>query len=272
MSDKLATRLVKLQRAHPLRFYVGPNGGGKTASAVASVLPSLAAGRRVLSTVRLLDWENPRLCDDPACTCDKTDELRHAAAHPYYVPLTSWRQMIDAEHCDILADEISTMLSSRDVGGLPSEIEALLQQCRKPDITFIATAPAWARADKVLREVMRLVVYCKPVRLLSTESDAGDRIWRTNRLFRQSGFDAQDLEAFENGKRENLPMLWQGAWWGPGSVRFAAYDTLESVRLMGARSNRGPCLECGLKRQSASAVCKGHDTPADGPRRLLAVG
>lgn len=275
----LLTRLVKLQRAAPIRMYVGPNGGGKTASAVASVLPSLAMGRTVLSTVRLLDWERPRPCDDQACECDKTDELRHLAAHPHYRPLTSWRQVVDAEHCDILCDEISTMLSSRDVGGLPSEIESVLQQCRKPDIAFVGTCPAWARADKVLREVVRLVVYCRGVRAFRRTVQGGDRIWQENRLFRQSGFDAQELETFENGRREDLPTLWQGMWWGPGSPRFAAYDTYEAVRLMGARANRGPCLDCGLKRGGSAATCKGHEheedaNPSEGmPRRakLLSI-
>lgn len=271
----LLTRLVKLQRAAPIRMYVGPNGGGKTASAVASVLPSLAAGRTVLSTVRLLDWENKRPCDDSRCDCDKSDELRHLAAHPHYRPLTNWRQVVEAEHCDILCDEISTMLSSRDVGGLPSEIESVLQQCRKPDIVFIGTCPAWARADKVLREVMRLVIFCRGVKAFRRTVEGGDRIWQENRLFRQSGFDAQELETFENGKREDLPMLWQGMWWGPGSPRFDAYDTYEAVRLMGARANRGPCLDCGLKRGGSAATCKGHEdeesanSSEDTPRRAM---
>lgn len=279
MSSNLAPRLVKLQRAYQVRFYVGRNGGGKTASAVGALLPSLAAGRPVLSNVRILDYENPRPCDSRSCWCrSMPDDRKHGAKHPLYTPLTKWRQVVEAEHCDILCDEVSTMLSSRDVGGLPSEVEAVLQQCRKPDVTFTATAPAYGRADKVLRDVMQLVVFCKPSRYFRTRAADADRIWYQNRLFRQSGYDAAELEAFENGKRDKVPILWQGFWWGPGSPRFEAYDTYEAVPLMGARANRGPCIECGLKRSGTIATCKGHDgieddlEPSFGalpPRRLL---
>ncbi|MGC3993446.1 MAG: hypothetical protein QM779_04855 [Propionicimonas sp.] len=273
MSDRIVTALVKRQRAYPVRAYVGPNGGGKTASAVASVLPSLAAGRPVVSNIRILDWQDPRPCDDPACECVKDDPDRHRAAHPLWRPLRTWKDVVDARSCDILCDEISTMLSSRDTGGLPGEVEGFLQQPRKPDVCFIWTAPAWARSDKIMREVTRLVVFNRGVKLFSHVRDQGDRMWVENRLFRTSGYDAMELEAFENGKRDNVPMMWQGMWWGPGSPRFRAYDTYEYVQLLGARANRGPCLECGMKRQSSTATCKGHDEPDEqesAPRRAAA--
>lgn len=270
--DPLLTRLVKKQRAYPVRAFVGPNGGGKTASAVASVMPSLAAGRPVLANIRILDWERPRLCDDPRCDCPKDAPNRHKAAHPLWRPLRNWEDVVTAKGCDIICDEISTMLSSRDTGGLPGEVEGFLQQPRKPDVCFIWTAPAWARSDKIMREVTRLVVFNRGVPLFQKTRDEGDRVWFENRLFRSSGYDAMELEAFENGKREKVPMLWQGMWWGPGSPRFDAYDTYEYVQLLGARSNRGPCLVCGRKRQGATSTCEGHDDETDSesaPRRAV---
>ena len=55
------------RRGWPVSAYVGANGGGKTAAMVYDTLPSLEAGRPVLSTVRLLDYADPRTCDDPLC-------------------------------------------------------------------------------------------------------------------------------------------------------------------------------------------------------------
>lgn len=66
------------RRGWPIMGYVGPNGGGKSASMVWDTLPSLAAGRPVLSTVRILDYVNPRECDG----CDEPDHLR-----PIYGPV-----------------------------------------------------------------------------------------------------------------------------------------------------------------------------------------
>lgn len=275
MSSRLITRLVKLQRAAAVRGFVGPNGGGKTASAVASVLPSLAAGRPVLSNIRILDFERPRPCDDSECDCDKTDPDRHGAAHPNYRPLRTWRQVVEADHCDVLFDEISSTLSSRDTAGLPGEVEVFLQQPRKPDVAFVYTCPAWARTEKVMREVTRQVIFCRDEPWFRRTVDSGDRMWREGRLFRQAGFDATELDKFENGKRDTITPLYQGVWWGPGSVRFQAYDTYEYVPLMGARASRGACLDCGLKRGATAATCKGHDeqesanSSEDTPRRAM---
>src|SRR5438105_3161500 len=51
------------RRAYPIHAYVGANGGGKSAGMVWDTLPSLDAGRSVLSTVGLLDYANPRPCE-----------------------------------------------------------------------------------------------------------------------------------------------------------------------------------------------------------------
>ena len=60
------------RRVWPIHGYVGANGGGKTVSMVWDTLPSLESGRPVLSTVRLLDYGNPRECEG----CNDESHLR----------------------------------------------------------------------------------------------------------------------------------------------------------------------------------------------------
>lgn len=60
------------RRAFPIHAYCGPNGTGKSMVMCYDTMTSLEWGRPVLSTVRLLDYKNPRecpggvACDDPA--------------------------------------------------------------------------------------------------------------------------------------------------------------------------------------------------------------
>lgn len=72
LADRPGARARLRRRGFPIHSYVGPNGTGKSAIMVYDTLPSLEGGRPVLSTVRLLDYHNPRpcpgyeFCDDPA--------------------------------------------------------------------------------------------------------------------------------------------------------------------------------------------------------------
>jgi hypothetical protein len=66
------------RRGWPIMGYVGANGGGKSAAMVWDTVPSLLAGRPVLSTVRLLDFQNPRECEG----CDESGHFR-----PVYGPV-----------------------------------------------------------------------------------------------------------------------------------------------------------------------------------------
>ena len=53
------SRARDARRGLPIHAYVGPNGGGKSLAMVNDTIPSLDAGRPVLSTVRLIDWRAP---------------------------------------------------------------------------------------------------------------------------------------------------------------------------------------------------------------------
>jgi hypothetical protein len=75
LADRPAARGRLKRSMFPIRAYVGPNGTGKSALMVYDALANLERGRPQLSTVRLLDYTNPRECPGGS-TCD--DELRHA--------------------------------------------------------------------------------------------------------------------------------------------------------------------------------------------------
>lgn len=295
------------RRGQPITGYTGHNGGGKSAAMVWDTLPSLDAGRPVLSTVRLLDWRNPRDCDDAACEADPASghyvralpephvidalfavepdpverilALRelgeivgvHKAAHPLYVPLVDWSQVLEARGCDLLLDEVTGAASSRESSSLPAAIANKLVQLRRNDVVVRWSAPAWMRADKIIRECSTSVVFCrgylsKRVR----EDNGGERAWRQRRMFRWQSYDAAEFEDFTSGKRKEMRAEVNDWHWGPRSPAFQAYDTYDTVLSVGVVDETGTCWQCGGSRRRKP--CPGHDNEGDGLRRPVARG
>lgn len=251
-----------MRRAWPIHGYIGPNGGGKTTAAVWDTLPSLDAGRPVLSTVRLLDYRTPRPCDDPSCDSDNHHE--HLAAHPGWIPWTSWKQLLEVDHCDVIADEVTGVASSRDSQSMPSVVANALVQLRRRDVVLRWTAPSWSRADLIIRECSQAATLCTgylPVRV-SAEDDSEDRMWRHRRLFRWLTYDATLLDDLTTGKRESLKPWTRGFHWGPGSPAFEAFDTFDSVTSIGHVSDSGRCMSCGGRRTAAPCSCADYTPPA----------
>lgn len=282
------------RRVFPISAYVGPNGSGKSAAMVWDTLPSLAAGRPVLGTVRLLDYNNPRQCDDAACEADplsghwiralpephiveaafavESDSSRrvelmrelgsivgvHGAAHPLWIPLTDWQQVLDARGLDLLLDEVTGAASSRESHSLPSAIANRLVQLRRNDVVVRWSAPAWARADKIIRECSQSVTYCTGHMPKRVADEAGQRMWRNRRLFRWKTYDADAFEDFTVGKREELPALVRDWHWGPSSPSFSAYDTFDSVLTVGTVTESGTCYRCGGRRRAEACKCPDH--------------
>jgi hypothetical protein len=291
-----------MRRGWPIMGYVGPNGSGKSASMVWDTLPSLEAGRPVLGTVRLLDYANPRDCDDSTCEADpfsghfiralpdsavveaafdvEHDSSRrvelmaelgsivgvHQAAHPLWIRLTDWQQVLDARGVDLLLDEVTGAASSRESASLPAAIANKLVQLRRNDVVVRWSAPAWARADKILRECSQAVTYCTghmPKRERS--EDGAARQWRHRRLFRWRTYDATLFEDFTTGKREELSTLVNDWHWGPRSPAFGAYDTFDSVLTVGTVTEAGTCYRCGGTRRRPACRCiDNHDHPGEG--------
>jgi len=258
------------RRAFGIRAYVGANGHGKSLAMVNDVLPSLQAGRPVLSNVRLLDFTNPRLCDDSACTSENHD--RHMAAHPLYVPLLDYAQLLDWRNGDVLLDEVTGIASSRESSALPVQVVNLLVQLRRRDVTLSWTAPAWARADKVLREVSQTVIHCKGYRSKKRQTDDGTRVWRDRQLFWWRAYDANAFEDFTAGKREKLRPSPVQLFWRPGSLAERAYDTLDTVTALGWAMESGLCIACGGRRSVPRCSCESSSPAAPGNAHGAAGG
>lgn len=275
------------RRGWPIMGYVGPNGGGKSAAMVWDTLPTLASGRPVLSTVRLLDFEDPRDCEG----CDEVGHERpiyappvpgagpeaarevigtrvHKAAHRLWVPLRDWQQLLDATGVDVLLDEVTGVASSRESHSMPAPVANTLVQLRRADVVVRWSAPSWARADKIIRECSQAVTYCRGYLPARGEDSTTDRAWRQRRMFKWQTFDAADFEDFTSGKRESLSP-WSTDWhFGPKSPVFSAYDTFDSVSTVGTVSESGACYRCGGTRPRPKCSC---EPVTVSPVRLLEV-
>lgn len=250
------SKATRTRRASAIRAYVGANGHGKSLAMLNDIVPSLEAGRKVVSNVRILDYRDPRPCDDETCTAP--NHSTHLAAHPLYVPLLDYNQLLSAEGVDVLLDEVTGIASSRESSNLPVQVVNLLVQLRRRDVTLSWTAPAWARADKVLREVSQVVVHAKGYAPKERKTADGTRTWRDRRLFFWRSYDATFFDDFTNGKREKLKATSMQLFWRPGSTAERAYDTLDGVSALGWAMESGLCIACGGKRSIPRCSCDDH--------------
>lgn len=253
----MRSRARKFRRGYGIRGYVGPNGHGKSLAMVYDTLPSLDMGRRVISNVRLLDYRNPRPCegcDSPGHFVPCGDDVAvHSAAHPMYEPLLDYSQLLEAQSCDVLLDEVTGIASSRASAALPFQVVNLLMQLRRRDVTLSWTAPAWARADKVIREVSQCVIECRGMLSVSRETEGS--MWRDRRLFRWSTYDAAEFESWTEGKREKSPRASHEWHWRPRGLAHLAYDTFDQVTALGWANEAGLCMTCGGNRPVPRCHC-----------------
>lgn len=258
LADRPTARARLKRRMYPIRGYVGPNGTGKSALMVYDALPGLAMGRRCLSTVRLLDFENPRRCDDPQC--DYPSHPDHMAAHPLYVPFTSYTQMLDFRDGDILMDEVTGVANSRETAAMPVQVANMLVQLRRRNVSLSWSAPAWGRSDKIIREVTTCVTLLAAAfpRRSPPNADGSPRMWHQRRLFTARSYDPQAMDEFEAHRADDIPVEVIAYYWGPGSTMFKAYDTLDSVTALGWANDAGMCMHCGGKRLIPKCSCETH--------------
>lgn len=254
VSDKKTARARAARLSFPIRAYVGPNGGGKTACMVFDALPALLSGRRILSTVRLID---PRTGRTPS----------------NFVLFEDWDQLLEAKHTTVLMDEMVGIANSRSASSLDVRAQNKLMQLRRADVDLAWTAPNWARADKIVREVTQAVTECRgsfPARVVGnaaraqppaegepTNAEPAERVlWRPKRLFAWKTFDTIEFEEWTAGKREKAAPIAKNYYYGPGSPVFDAYDTLDAVSIVAGMTPEGTCDICnGSVRRH---VCKGH--------------
>lgn len=259
VSDKRSTLATAGRRAKPIQAYVGPNGGGKSLAMVEDTLPTLhgvrwvcdepehehtKAGvtqgwRTVLSTVTILDADT-------------------GLPHPLYRAFVDFDQLLAAEHCDVLMDEVVGIASSRESASMDGRVQNVLVQLRRRDVVVRWTAPNWARADKIIREVTQAVTECRgyysaPVKV--QDGDVVGSLWAPRRLFHFRTFDTVDFEDWSAGKRDKLQPLVKEWFYGVGSRAFASYNTMGAVSRVAHASASGLCETCGGTIRRKACTC-----------------
>jgi hypothetical protein len=244
-SAKITKGMLR-RRSLSIRCYVGANGSGKTALAVRDLLPSIYAGRKILSTVPILDH--------------RTGEL-----YSQYIKFDSWSYLLDQTltNVDVFMDEVTGIASARAAMGMPIQVQAMLDKLRKRDATLIWTAPAWGRADTTIRTTTLGVTLCRSY-LPDRSSVLGGDVpaWLPRRLFRARTFDALGFEDFNRARAEgntvrSKPLRAEVVewWWGPGSPAFASYSTMDPVSRVGEVLDSGNCAHCGGHRPRPKCEC-----------------
>lgn len=250
---------TKIRRAVPISAFIGANGSGKSALATESLRHSLLEGRPVLSAVRLMDPRKAgQPCEHPLCDVEGHGEPGHVPSADGWTPLRKLSQLLEFEHGDIFLDEVGAIVSSRQSSGMPPQIEALLQQLRKRDVRLVWTAPSWARADKILREVTMLATVCKGYGDARIEG----REWRRRRWIHAASYHAADLDDFEISKVNsphavNPPRKVTSQWVRVLKLESVAwYDTFEPVPVVGFLGmGGGSCVDCGGRMSPVRCEC-----------------
>lgn len=274
------------RRAVPIICFTGRNGSGKTLHAIADTLPTLEAGRPVLSTVRLLDYLERRPCDGwdhgPATVygsapsrCRVTHphtgehlEDGHPQSHPLYLPFTDWSQFMQFEAGDILMDEITGVADSSDHAGLPVQVRNKFPQLRRADVAIRITSLSWSRLNKRLREACLGVVRCRGAFPVPASSEFGqDRIYRPKRMSIAGLYSTDDLPVDDITKHafDEAECLSRSRLWIPGSHASLAYDTFAPVDSVGHADMSGACMVCGGSRPRPKCSCPSHDLDGAAP-------
>jgi hypothetical protein len=255
----------------PILACVGYNGMGKSAFAARIAMEHAQAGRTVLGTARLVDWNNPRKCEDAGCTWPSHGEPGHLAAHPMWRPLTDYRDLFTVRDAHVWLDEATGVADARGSQSMPSEVADFIPRLRAKNVTLCWTTIHWSFADVRLRRVTWAAVWA--VGLMPQYQ--GSELWARNRLFYFRAYDAKNLpDDFDLSKRnakgqsEGLRAMVRGWVWGPRWDAFRAYDTLDGVATLAGTDGTGMCLDCGGHR--GRKVCKGHGAEVErvpSPRR-----
>lgn len=243
--ESLERAAVALRRSFPIVAFVGPNGGGKTLCLVVTSQPTrkgvrwhcenpdhqhvkegITEGyRRMLSTVPILDG--------------------NGAEHPLYDKFDDFNQLVSVEHSDVYMDEVTSVASSRESARMDARVLNKLVQLRKADVVLFWTAPNWARADKVMREVTQAVVECRGYFASKPDLDADvHTVWAPRRVFRFRTYDAIEFEEWSASKRDSVRPLNSHWFKGVGSEAFSAYDTLGAVTMVASITPENTCTVC----------------------------
>ena len=257
LSNRRKARSRMKRNSAPIRAYVGLNGAGKSLLAVYDILPYLENGMKVLSTVRILDYKNRRICDD--ITCVSENHSTHYAAHPNWIPLREFSQILYARNTVIFLDEIQGIFNSRTFQSLPAPILNAIMQQRRNNNVIIYTTPFFGRADKALREVTQQVTLCMPFLSRNVQSLPGEPpiLWKSRsgvfaRTYAAELMDEFDARGADIG--DIRPKVFQLMFRNFNDAQ-NAYDTMDSVLTVGHSDELGSCMTCGGKRTQQKCSC-----------------
>jgi hypothetical protein len=257
-SDSQSEAGRRLRRAYPIHFYSGRNGAAKSLAAVYDTLPDLDAGLPVLSTVRLLDYSDLRPCDDDGCTDLFHGTPNHMAAHPNYVPFTTWKQLLDWDRGTVLMDEITGVADSNSSAAIPDAAANHLAQLRRADCAVRITGLNFVRANKRIREATTAVTRCESILPVTAfHEDGTERMWKARRFAKWRTYDAQSLPINDvtEAAFEKADQLGFSTHWIPTSPAIKAYDTMAPVLVVGRVTESGRCAHCEGVRRAAPCDC-----------------
>lgn len=269
-------RARAVRRAYGIHFYAGRNGSGKSLCAVYDTLPDLEQGKSVLSTVRILDYQNPRPCDDLLCEDPMHGHPSHMAAHPLYVPFTRWPQLLEWHDGPVIMDEITGVADSNESAGLPPAVGNKLAQLRRAEVTLRITGLAYMRANKRIREACTAMTLCTSTfAVRAYAEDGSEKVWKERRLSKWKTYDAKSIPVEKDATKtglENADVLTVGTHWIPTSPAIRAYDTLAPVLVVGDVSDAGRCAHCGGTRRAEECSCDDYQERRSSRRSARAQG
>lgn len=263
----------QMRRMSPIHFYAGKNGAAKSMCAVYDTLPDLAAGIPVLSTVRLLDYENLRPCDDPTCDDVMHGRADHMAAHPCYVPFRDWCQLLEWNRGPVLMDEITGVADSNEAAAMPSAAANKLAQLRRDDCTVRITGLSFIRANKRIRESVNAITRCSSMLGVKVIDDDGtERMWKAKRFAKWVTYDAQSLPPDDPSEAayEKADVIVRAKHWIPESPARNAYDTFAPVLMVGRVTDAGRCVRCEGNRRVQECSCPDYQAAKTQPTRSTA--
>lgn len=243
------SRARGIRQGFPIHGYIGANGGGKSLAAVYDTLPSLAAGRPVLSTLRLVDPSTGK--DHPLWIPLGLDPDVPAADQP-----NPYRVLLEAERCDVIMDEVTGVASSRDSMSMPTAVANFLVQLRRRDVALRWTAPNWKRADTIIRECTQGATLCVGLVKETIRADDGsEKQWRSRRLFYWRTYDAVAFDEWSTTRKERLRPAARQLYRRDSTDASTAYDTFFPVLSLAEVSDTGKCMDCGGQRPRPKCTC-----------------
>lgn len=275
------------RRGLAIHGYVGANGSGK----------SLLVAEDTRRTLQGISWActNPDHMHTAQGITSGTRKVLSTMPfitpsgkpHPLYEPLVDYSQLLLAEHCDLILDEVGGAVASSTADDLPNGVKAKLQELRRSEVVCRWTAPSWARASKVLRETSQGVTLVQgflPVAhndvvefdgehelermavdgetleyLMCPEKghhvhEAG-RMWGARRLMFARTFDANLFDEWTTAKRDKVRPVVRGLFWRPGSAAERSYDTFAYVEKLNQITDSGRCDHCMGRKTPKKCDC-----------------